>query len=245
MTEVSNIFVDACKNGDIKKVKLLLKYIKYNHLDIHEGEEKAFCVACEYGQTPIVKLLLNYCRKINSSINIHANYNLGLRQICFNGHSDTLIYLLNNECTFEHIKFKIYILFRCALFYCNIDIIKIFINYFEKYNDKIDTYIYDSTLFEHKSDFNCSNISNLLMYYGKHNYYNWKNTCYDYRLVCCGHSIEYDLYNYSKICNFTSIFNIKHISGNNHHKLIYNNNIVHSSSKKSNIYDMNYIILLY
>ena len=76
-------FIRHCENGDLDKIK---KIIKTHKINIHVNNEEGFQWACYYGHLPIIEYLINLY-KINPDydiINIHTENELAFRWTCEN-----------------------------------------------------------------------------------------------------------------------------------------------------------------
>lgn len=82
-------FQDACKTGNLKKAKQILK--NNSNINISAYNERAFGFACEEGQLHVAQWLL----QVKPNINISANNEFAFRYACANGHLHITQWLLS------------------------------------------------------------------------------------------------------------------------------------------------------
>jgi len=164
-----DIFIKACKNNNIKRVKLILNKYKHN-LNYLLSDTQFILKILHVNNASVLKYLIDKQKVYNYNINIC--YDQILYYVCIIGNTEALKYLLNY---YETINYEIDIwngdnnLFRLACCYPYIDIIKYLIEYSEKKNNRFDMQYFD-TYINVTYGKNRSNMLKYVKYLIKHNY---------------------------------------------------------------------------
>jgi hypothetical protein len=100
--EIDDMFVLACKSGDLSLVKYLLTNpgLKEN-ANIFSGNQEGFLEACQNGYLDIVKYLLT-SPELKEHVDIHYGGNIGFRIAFSNGRLGVVKYLLTSPELKEH-----------------------------------------------------------------------------------------------------------------------------------------------
>lgn len=89
---LTQLHIDACTDGHVEIVKLLLALPRDRGVDVTAVHNDAVCLACEGGHVEVVKLLL--ALPLEHGVNPAACGNYGLRWACANGHLEIVRLLL-------------------------------------------------------------------------------------------------------------------------------------------------------
>ncbi len=104
-----NAFIEACSNGHLEIVKLLLSFEQtHGQINIHENDEQAFVKACLHGHSDIVKLLLSL-EITHGKLNIDNWYEYLFFMICLRGYVDIILIFIdmnNNLDIYKDICYK-------------------------------------------------------------------------------------------------------------------------------------------
>ena len=100
--KLNDEFIDACKNGDIDKVKYLLSSPELKeHADIHAFGDAGFQWACMNGHLEVVKYLLT-SPDLKKHADIHEGSDAGFQWACNKGYLDIVKYLLTSTDLKKH-----------------------------------------------------------------------------------------------------------------------------------------------
>lgn len=100
---INLLFLDACRNGELDKVKYFLTSPEINrYADIHVDQDAALLFATREGHYEVIEYLLN-SPDLKENISIHAQGDYALIGACISGDIEMAKYLLTSPTLKEHI----------------------------------------------------------------------------------------------------------------------------------------------
>ena len=128
-------FIDACRNGDLPRVKALLK----RGADIHDWDDYALRGAARKGYLDVVKYL------VEQGANIHAWDNQAFREAAEEGHLDVVKYLKEHGVNTHAVSGA----FRMAAYYGQLDVVKYLVEQGANIHADADSALKWATIDEH------------------------------------------------------------------------------------------------